>query len=111
MNANLTSEQKRRLQELGQIAYERDLSSELTRLEREFRRWRAGEINVFEVSEAIHRFHQGPAQELFGMYTGAQAELAVAGAINRGTISREEAGPNVVQVLERLLGDRASASG
>jgi hypothetical protein len=111
MNANLTSEQKRRLQELGQIAYERDLSTELTRLEREFRRWRAGEINVFEVSEAIHRFHQGPGRELFVTYAMAQAEIAVAGAINRGTISREEAGPNVVQVLDPLLTDRASASG
>ena len=111
MNANLTSEQKRRLQELGQIAYERELSTELTRLDREFRRWRAGEINVFEVSEAIHQFHQGPAQELFGMYTRAQTVIAVAGAINRGTISREEAGPNVVQVLDQLLTDRASASG
>jgi hypothetical protein len=103
MNANLTSEQKRRLQELGQIAYERDLSTELTRLEREFRRWRAGEINVFEVSEAIHAFHQGPSRELFGRYTGARADIVVAGAIKRGTISREEAGPNVVQVLDPLL--------
>lgn len=111
MNANLTSEQKRRLQELGQIAYERDLSTELTKLEREFRRWRAGEINVFEVSEAIHAFHQGPARELFGRYTGSHTEIAVAGAIRRGTLSREEAGPNVVQVLDPLLTALASASG
>jgi hypothetical protein len=103
MNPDLTKAQRRRLRELGGIAYERDLSEELAKLESEFRRWRAGEIDAFALSEAIHRFHQGPARQLFSKYEDSNLEFAVAQAIHRGLLSKEEAGVDAIQMLARHL--------
>lgn len=108
MNPEFTKAQRRRLRELGGIAYERDLSEELAKLESEFRRWRGGEIDAFALSEAIHRFHQGPSRELFSKYDHSNLDLAVAHAIHRGVLTKQEAGADVIQVLERHLAFMAS---
>jgi hypothetical protein len=94
---------RRRLRELAALAHERDLSAELSKLEAEFRRWRAGELGATELSDAIHRFHQGPARELFSRYEPSNLELAVADAIHRGLVTAEEAGADMVEMLMRPL--------
>jgi len=43
MRRDLTKAQRRRIRELAGIAYDRELSRELTDLEQEFARWRSGE--------------------------------------------------------------------
>jgi len=91
--------QRRRLRELAELAYERELSRELADLEVEFRRWRAGETNAFDLSEAIHHFHQGAARELFSRYGGSDPELVVAAAIHNGVISKDEAGAAMIKHL------------
>jgi len=103
MERTFTKAQRRRIRELARIAYERDLSEELARLEGEFRRWRAGEISPFELSDAIHTFHQGPSRKLFSKYDEAGEEWAVAHAIHRGVIGAEEAGSEVLDLLARQL--------
>jgi hypothetical protein len=103
MDPNLTKAQRRRLRELGGIAYERDLSEQLTNLESEFKRWRAGEIDAFALAEVIHRFHHGPARDLFANYGTSHIEFALAEAIHRGVVSEDEAGPVALQVLARYL--------
>ena len=92
MNREWTKGQRRHLRELGGMACERELSAELAKLEAEFTRWRAKEIDAFGLSAAIHRFHQGPARELFSTYDQSNLEFAVASAIHRGLLSKEEAG-------------------
>jgi hypothetical protein len=99
MRPDLTKAQKRRLTELGSIAYERDLSAELGKLESEFESWRAGRLDAFDLAQAIHRFHQGPARELFSKYQSEVIEFAVAHAIARGILSVEEAGPEMMALL------------
>lgn len=108
MLGNPTKDQRRHLRELGGIAHERELSAALTKLEGEFTRWRAGGIDAFELSEAIHQFHQGPARELFTKYDPPNLDFAVAAAIHRGLLSREEAGAEVMPMLERHLAFLAS---
>lgn len=108
MNRELTKAQRRRLRELAGVAYERDLSEELAKLEPEFQRWRAGEMDAFALSDAIHRFHQGPSRRLFSRYDGANLEFAVARAIHRGVLSKEEAGAEAIDALERYLAFLAS---
>ena len=103
MDRNLTKAQRRRLRELGGAAYERDLSEHLTALEAEFKRWRAGEIDAFALSEAIHRFHQGPSRELFSKYEPSHLELAVAHAIHRGILTEDEAGAEALEILAKQL--------
>src|SRR5262245_3513810 len=104
MDPNLTKAQRRRLRELGGMAYERDLSQELGKLEAEFMRWRAGTIDAFALSDAIHQFHQGPSRSLFSLYESSNLEFAVAHAIRRGLISKDEAGADALEALSRHLG-------
>jgi len=56
MSSQSDKVQRRRLRELAELAYERELSRELSDLEAEFGRWRSGETNAFDLSEAIHGF-------------------------------------------------------
>lgn len=103
MDPTLTKAQRRRIRELARMAYERDLAGELSRLEAEFRRWRSGEIDAFELSEVIHRFHQGPSRELFVRYDRPSLMWSVAHALHRGVITPEEAGADVRELLARHL--------
>jgi hypothetical protein len=102
-NRDFTKAQRRRLRELGAVAYERELSAELAGLESEFGRWRAGEIDAFELSDAIHRFHQGPARRLYSKYDHSNLDFAVAHAIVRGLLSAEEAGAEAMELLSPHL--------
>lgn len=103
MRRELTKTQRRRLRELSALAYERDLSSELAKLEEGFKSWRAGTIDAFELSGSIHRFHQGPSRELFSKYESRNLELVVAHAIHRGLLSAEEAGEEVLRLLDKEM--------
>jgi hypothetical protein len=103
MDKNLTKAQRRQLRELGGIAYERDLSAHLAALESEFKRWRTQEIDAFELSDAVHRFHQGPARDLFSTYQPSNLDFAVAHAIHRGVLSEQEAGAQALEVLAKHL--------
>jgi hypothetical protein len=99
MRADLTKSQRRRIRGLAGIAYERELSRELTGLEDQFKRWRGGEISAHDVDEKIHQFHQGVHRQLFSAYTGGAIELAVAAAIAKGVTSEAEAGAEIVEIL------------
>lgn len=99
MKRDLTKSQRRRIRELAGIAYDRELSRELTTLEGEFARWRNGAIGAHDLDEKIHEFHQGPNRQLFTSYTGSAIELAVAAAIANGIISEAEAGPEMLEIL------------
>jgi hypothetical protein len=103
MRRELSKSERNRLRELASLAYERELSRELAELEREFQRWRGREIDAFDVSESIHRFHQGPARDLFSKYASAKLEMAVAGALHEGIISKDEAGPALLEHLADYL--------
>jgi hypothetical protein len=102
-NRELTKAQRRRLRDLCAMAYERELSADLSKLEAEFGRWRAGELDAYELSERIHRFHQGPARKLFSKYDPSNREFTVADAIHRGLITEEEAGADAIEMLRIYL--------
>ena len=102
-NRESTKSQRRKLRDLAGIAYERELSAELSNLESEFRRWRAGEIDAHDLSNHIHRFHQGPARKLWSRYEPSNLEFAVADAIHRGLITKDEAGADTIEASRNYL--------
>src|ERR1700752_2461177 len=79
---------KRGLRQLADRAYELEVARELASLEGEFWRWHRGESTPFDVSEAIHRFHEGPARDLYVGYTSRHPKAAVAHAIHSGILDR-----------------------
>jgi hypothetical protein len=87
---------KRALRQLADRAYEIELGRELTELEGEFARWHRGEVSPFEVAEVIHRFHQGPARDLYVSYTSRHPKAAIAHAIQNGILDRTQIAPAVL---------------
>jgi hypothetical protein len=100
---NLTKAQKRELRRIEALAYERELTAELAKLEEAFHRWRAGELGPHDLNEAIHTFHQGPSRKLCSRYTGSAGHLVAVGAIASGIVAQDEVAADVMELLKPLL--------
>ena len=85
-----TKSESRELRRLAGVAYERELTHALDELEEEFKRWRAEELNAFDLSDSIHEFHNGQARELWKCYNGIPIHLVVASAVARGALAESE---------------------
>ena len=90
---------KRELSQLAGVAYERELVRELHGLREQFDRWQRGKLTPFELSDAIHRFHDGPARDLYVHYMRGHVKPLVAYAIAAGVIERRETSPDVLEYL------------
>ncbi len=95
--------QRRRLRELAAVAHERELSLELTKVDAEFARWRSQEINVHELNDRIHAFHQGPSRRLYTQYTDGDPDFSVAAAIARGILNESDVGAEILELLAGQL--------
>ena len=94
---------KREVRKIAGIAHERELESALARLETEFQQWRDGGIDAFELTEAIHHFHDGAAQELYKLYQHGDPSPSVASAIARGIVHEAEVAEPLMKSLEGLV--------
>ena len=95
---------KRLLREHGGQAHEEELRRALVPVAEAFKRWEHGELGSAELSDIIHRFHQGPARELFGRYNDTSyLELAVADAITVGVLDRQTVPAELLDHLARAL--------
>src|SRR5256712_14105332 len=68
---------KRLLREYAAVAHEEELRRALLPVAEAFKRWEREELASGEVSEIIHKFHQGPARDLWVRYNTAHLEMAV----------------------------------
>ncbi len=82
---SLPNSVRKALQQWTAIAYERELSIELRKLSVYFEQFESGKISLFEVSEAIHKFHDGAARELYGTYALSRGmdNMLVSNAVSR----------------------------
>jgi hypothetical protein len=92
---------KRLLREDASFAHEEELRRALLALAEAFKRWEHGDLDSGELSDLIHRFHQGPARELLLRYNTADLVAPVAYAIAADIVDRT-AVPG--ELLERLTG-------
>lgn len=84
-------------------SWERELDAALDRLFDSFQQWKNGEIEAFELSERIHRFHDGDARDLYKFYTRAKAPIAAGYGVAQGWIERDEIVPALLQKLESMI--------
>jgi len=89
----VSKELKHEIRHLAGVAHERLLAAELTRLESRFSDWRNGEMDAFELSALLHRFHEGEARKLwitFNTNSILTLEVRVGEALQDGTLIAEE---------------------
>lgn len=87
---------------IGQ-AYQREQDKALESLHREFDRWKSGEIDCWELSDLIHRFHDGESRELFKFYEMGNVEFALARAIALGILGEEEVPTDLRESMQPMI--------
>lgn len=92
---------KRLLREYAGAAHEEELRRALVPVAEAFKRWEREDLGSGELSEIIHRFHQGPARDLYVRYNTAPLEMAVAYAITAGILDRRTI---PAELLDHLAG-------
>ncbi len=90
MSQNLTKKQRGEVRKLQALAWQRELDVELGKLEEHFRSWKDSAIDAFELSDRIHKLHDGESRELYKLYTYHNSPYAVPSAIARGLICESE---------------------
>lgn len=93
---------RKRMRELVAVAYERELSRELGKLAEKFELWKEDKLDSFELSERIHKFHNGAARKIYGKYNDIEPDIALAYALIAGLISDEECPPEIVDNLREI---------
>jgi hypothetical protein len=84
-------------------AHEEELRRALVPLAEAFDRWKRGDIPSSELSNLIHKFHQGPARELFVKYDTNHLEAPVAHAIVTGVLGKDKISPELLEHLAKWL--------
>lgn len=95
-----TKLERKELRRLADLAYERELAMALEALEGEFKQWRGKKISAFELSELIHKFHNGIARDLWSFYTTGHTGLNVKHAIADGVILKTEISAGILEKLK-----------
>jgi hypothetical protein len=103
MSRELTKAHKRRLRDLAGLAYERELATASEALLQEFRRWNGKEIDVFELNEKIHEFHNGISRALYAKYVGMDPAFGVAQAIKGGVLKRAEIDDEIFALVSGMI--------
>jgi hypothetical protein len=71
-------------------------------LEESFRQWRCGVINAYDLSQAIHEFHDGPARDLYVSYNRLKPDVLVE-AFARGVLTEKDVAPSIRDALQSQL--------
>jgi hypothetical protein len=94
-----TKSERKELRRLASLAYERELGKALRELEENFRQWKKSKISVFELSDRIHKFHNGIARDLWSFYETGHTELSVRHAIAEGIILETKVSQGILDKL------------
>lgn len=99
VNNRFTKSERKELRRLVALAYERELAKALGELDKSFRRWRMSKISAFELSDRIHKFHNGGARDLWSFYETGHTELCVKHAIAENIILKSEVSQGILEKL------------
>ena len=88
------------LKRLRDEAYLRELNSALEALASSFDDWREERINGYQLSDTIHEFHNGAARKLSSIYHQLDERMAVASALARGVLNKDEVPEHLIVQLQ-----------
>lgn len=90
-NTAPSKQMRKKLRELNQIAYARELNHHLEQLGQKFDEWRDNGIDCWELNDLIHQFHDGASRDLYKVYQYTPNEaLLVSRAVQLGFLKKDE---------------------
>ena len=103
MGSMFSKKQRKEMRELQGLAWQRELEEELGSLEKLFSSWREGAIDAFQLSDQIHRFHNGASRKLYTRYSGNHYETTVPGAVANGKIDESEVSKELLEIISEHI--------
>ena len=101
--ADYSKKERAELRRLASEAYERELGSHLSELDKSFAEWRRGKLLSSELSGAIHEFHQHTARDVWSAYQSPHESIIVARAIALGIILEKEVATAIREKLRESV--------
>lgn len=84
-------------------AYQREQEKALESLRREFFRWQSGEIDCWELTDLIHRFHDGESRDLYKIYEMGDIKIALARAVALGILGEDEVPADLREPMRPMI--------
>ena len=84
-------------------AYQREQEKALGSLRREFDRWKSGEIDCWDLTDLIHRFHNGESRDLYKIYEMGDIKIALARAIALDIIDADEVPADLLESMRPTI--------
>jgi hypothetical protein len=79
-----------KLKDLANLAYERELNRELSKLQQHLELYRDRENKFFQMTDLKIKFMQETSDEILNLYDHLEPDQAVSRAVALGLLSREE---------------------
>ena len=90
MQDNLTKSERKRIRQLAGLAWERGLRTELRKIGTAIEEMDSGRLTPFDVTECIHKFHEGAARDLYKQFSGSLPWLEVCRAHFDGVLTDDD---------------------
>lgn len=78
------------LRKLAELAYERELQSNMTRLHESFGQWQQGGFTVWQMESCLSDFVNGTSRALHTTYMLTDPTFSVAYGVRKGVLSLDE---------------------
>ena len=99
----LSKSQRKVLRDCAARVYEAEATRKLEELECDFKRWRDRELDVGELLESIHKFHQVQAKDLWSIYQSLKPPEIVARGIALQLVAESDVPEDIIQHLRPLI--------
>jgi hypothetical protein len=102
MSADLSKSERRKIRQLAEVAWDRQLRGELHKLAAAIADMAEGKITPFDVNEQVHRFHNGVSRDLFCMYSSSDPWYAVCRAHFDGVLTDDDLSDASDEIKQRI---------
>lgn len=92
----------KKMRELSSQSYERELRKELETLAEKFKSWQDNQMDTWDLEEAIHKFHNGVARELYKRYNYLSPEEILSYALFQNIIAYEELPEEIADEIKMM---------
>ena len=104
MNRDFSKGDRKRIRALAELAWGRMLRQEFMAIRDSIDSMEQGDVSPFEVSDVIHRFHNGVSRELYSQFSESVPWFGVCSAYLGGVLTDEDfvcASERIHKQLER----------
>lgn len=91
------------MQHLANLAYERELQRELSRVQRHIDLYREKESKFFQMSDLKSKFYRETSEEIWRLYDRLEPEKAIERAVALGLLTNDEVPEDVRNSLRQAV--------